>query len=226
MGLFNIDFYAKAVELLPPDKRRGKMVSWVRALLSQVQYCRDRVLGYYKVGTFDQFAYWYPLTLHYKGERVLYGQSVYDCIAQEPTYEPPTNTNDWRVYLDYFTGVDERILYNHVKLTLEYSLNKRFNAQFNQPPTVSDIYITTNAPTAPAFIVGSVEAESSIVYDVNSTEFIINGYNFASFNNYTIHIPIAKYTVLGTTDAEREATVRNFADKYNTIGLNYNIQTY
>lgn len=226
MGLFNIDFYAKAVELLPPDKRRGKMVSWVRALLSQVQYCRDRVLGYYKVGTFDQFAYWQSLQPYNKGSFVLYGQSVYECIVQGPTYEPPTNTNDWRLYLDYFIGVDDRIKYNHVKLTLEYSLNKRFNAQFNQPPAVSDIYITTNAPTASAFIVGSVEAESSIVYDVNSTEFIINAYNFASFNNYTIHIPIAKYTALGTTDAEREATVRNFADKYNTIGLKYNIITY
>lgn len=226
MGLFNIDFYAKAVELLPPDKRRGKMVSWVRALLSQVQYCRDRVLGYYKVGTFDQFAYWTPFTEQYKGSLVLYGQSVYECIVQGPTYEPPTNTNDWRVYLEYFTGVDERILYNHVKLSLEYALNKRFNTQFFQPPAVSDIYITTNTQETNVFVVGANKEESSVVYGVDSTEFVINSYNFGLFNNYTIHIDIGIYTQLGTTDAEREATVRNFADKYNTIGLKYNIQTY
>lgn len=226
MGLFNIDFYAKAVELLPPDKRRGKMVSWVRALLSQVQYCRDRVLGYYKVGTFDQFVYWSPFTEQYKGSFVLYGQSVYECIVQGPTYEPPTNANDWRLYLEYFTGVDERILYNHVKLTLEYSLNKRFNAQFNQPPAVSDIYITTNTPEINVFVVGAIEDESSVVYNGNSEQVVIDSYSFVALYNYTINIPIAKYTVLGTTDAEREATLRNFADKYNTIGLKYNIITY
>jgi hypothetical protein len=184
------------------------------------------VLGYYKVGTFDQFVYWTPFTEQYKGSFVLYGQSVYECIVQGPTYEPPTNANDWRLYLEYFTGVDERILYNHVKLTLEYALNKRFNAQFNQPPAVSAIYITTNTPKTNVFVVGSNEEESSVVYNGNSEQTVINSYNFDDFQNYNINIDIGVYTQLGTTDAEREATVRNFTDKYNTIGLNYKIITY
>jgi hypothetical protein len=222
MGFFDINYNQKTVELLPPDKRGNKMVAWVKSLLSQVQYCRDKILGDYKLGS--SYSVWAAGT-YTKGQRVIYGQSVYECIVATTT-STPTTVSDWRVYLQYFIGVDERIMYDHLKLTLEYALNKRFGTTFKQPPLVSDIYITTNTPNTNVFIVGSNENESSIVYIGNSNEVVIDSYSFAIFNNYTIYIPSAVYTALGSTSSERESTVRNFADKYNTIGLNYNIQTY
>jgi hypothetical protein len=222
MGFFDINYNQKAVELLPPAKRGNKMVAWVKALLSQVQYCRDKILGDYKVGS--DYSTWAAGT-YTIGNRVIYGQSVYEVIVGSTT-STPTTVSDWRIYLAYFVGVDERILYNHIKLTLEYALNKRFGTTFNQPPTQSDIYIDTNTPNTNVFIVGANEDESSIVYSGNSNEVVINSYSFATFNNYTINIPTSVYNSLGSNDAERESTVRNFANKYNTIGLNYNIATY
>jgi hypothetical protein len=222
MGFFDINYNQKAVELLPPDKRGNRMVAWVKALLSQVQYCRDKILGDYKEGS--SYSDWAAGTYN-KFDRVIYGQSVYECIVATTTATPTTAT-DWRVYLDYFVGVDERIKYNHIKLTLEFALNRRFGTTFNQPPTLSDIYITTNSPNTNVFIVGANEDESSIVYSGNGREFVIDSYGFSTFNNYTINIPTAVYTALGSTSGEREATVRNFADKYNTVGLSYNIATY
>lgn len=222
MGFFDINYNQKAVELLPPDKRGSKMVAWVISLLSQVQYCRDKILGDYKEGSI--YPIWSAGT-YTKGIRVIYGQSVYEVIVASTT-AIPTTVSDWRIYLDYFIGVDERIKYNHIKLTLEYALNKRFGTTFNQPPTLSDIYIDVNTPNTNVFIVGANEDESSVVYSGNSSEFVIDDYSFSVFNNYTINIPIAVYTDLGATDNERNSIIRNFADKYNTIGLNYNIQTY
>lgn len=222
MGFFDINYNQKAIELLPPDKRGSKMVAWVKSLLSQVQYCRDKILGDYKIGS--SYSVWSAGT-YTKGARVIYGQSVYECIVNSTTATPTTIT-DWRVYLDYFIGVDERILYNHIKLTLEFALNKRFGTTFNQPPTQSDIYINVNTPNTGVFVVGANENESSAVYGSDGSEVVIDAYSFAVFNNYTINMPIAVYTSLGSNDNERESTIKNFADKYNTIGLNYNIQTY
>jgi hypothetical protein len=224
MGFFDLDYNQKAIELLPPDKRGSKFVAWIKALLSQVQYNQNKILRQYRLGTLDQYANW--TAPQNKGSIVVYGQSVYECISEIETYEPPTNTRDWRVYLEYFIGTEERILYNHIKLTLEYALNMRFNKQFYQPPAVSDIYVTTNAPIINVFVVGENENESSVVLNGDSQEVVIDAYTFDLFNNYTIHIPIATYISFGSTDAQRQATVRNFADKYNTIGLNYNIVTY
>jgi hypothetical protein len=222
MGLFNIIFFTKAVELMPPDKRGGKMIAWVRTMLSQIQYCRNRILGDYKQGS--DYSVWSAGT-YTKGQKVIYRESVYECIVDSTTANPLTTT-DWRVYLDYFIGVDERILYNHIKLTLEYALNKRFGTTFKQPPLQSDIYIVTNSPLNNPFIIGANENESSVVFSDYSTEFIIDDYTFETFNNYTIYIPTSVYNALGTTAAERETTIRNFANKYNTIGLFYNIETY
>jgi hypothetical protein len=54
----------------------------------------------------------------------------------------------------------------------------------------------------------------------NAPTYIVNAYD------YTINVPIAIFNTLGTTTTNKENTIRQFADKYNLAGMNYNIITY
>jgi hypothetical protein len=44
--------------------------------------------------------------------------------------------------------------------------------------------------------------------------------------NYTIYIPVAVWTALGSNATDRNNKVRSFADKYNVTSNLYNIKTY
>jgi hypothetical protein len=138
----------------------------------------------------------------------------------------PTDVTAWRVYQEVFIGTDERIMYSHIKLVLEYALNRRFDTVFSQPPSLSDIYITKNAKGLNAFIVGAVEEDSSSSFFDGSTEFIIDAYTFGSFFNFTVNVPLAVYNGVSAEPSAREKIFRDFINQYNTIGLTYNIQTY
>ena len=222
MSIYNFSYTQKILELLPPDKRGAAMVAWLYDLLAPVGHDYYDVFVDYKTGS--NYDLWvagsYPLKA-----KVQYGQSVYESIIDSNTLEP-TNTAGWRLYQEYFIGVDERILYNHGKLILEYALNKRFSTSFRQPPLISDIYIETNEPPYSVFVVGQIEEESSISYYNTSTEYIINDYNFNTFYNFTVYVPLAVYDAVSADPAAREKIFRVFIDKYNTAGLLYNIVTY
>ena len=47
-----------------------------------------------------------------------------------------------------------------------------------------------------------------------------------SVYDYTIFVPDAVYTALGSTANDREYAIRNFADKYNLAGMQYDVQSY
>jgi hypothetical protein len=224
MSIYQLNFNQKAVELLPPDKRRTKFVKWVQSLLSQNTWLHTKIFVDYKTGaTYPNYS---AFTTYNTGNRVIYGQSVYESIADGNT-ALPTDVTKWRVYQPFFIGTDERIMYNHIKLVLEYALNRRFQTVFRQPPLISDIYITTNIRTTNPFIVGIDESESSVVFYDTSSEFIVNSYAFgAAFFNYTVNVPLAVYNGVSADPAAREKIFRIFIDQYNTIGLNYNIITY
>jgi hypothetical protein len=160
-----------------------------------------------------------------KFDRVIYGQSVYESLVNDNTAEP-TDTNYWRIYQNYFTGVDTRIMYNSQTLVFEYALNTRFGATFRQPPLQSDIYITTNTPPSRVFQVGADESLSSTVRLNGSSEFVVDSYSYTPFKNLVINIPIAVYDGLSSDVAAREKIVRYFADKYIIAGIIYKIQTY
>ena len=75
MSLYNISFYNKIIELLPPDKRQGINVRWLQSLVSPLQYLRDKFLGDYKVGIY------YPLWVagtYAQGAKVVSKQVVYE----------------------------------------------------------------------------------------------------------------------------------------------------
>lgn len=222
MSIYNIGWLQKVIELLPPDKRFTKFVKWLYALVKPAEFNNNRIFVDYKTGA--TYTDWVAGT-YAKFAKVKYGQTIYESLVNGNTIPPP-NTDYWRVYQQNFIGVDERILYTHQKLTLEWALNKRFGTTFNQPPLVSVIYITTNVVINPPFVVGGDEPISSVVYDVTGTEFIINSYTFSNFFNFTIYIPVAVWTALSVDVAARDKIIRQFVDLYNTAGLTYNIVTY
>jgi hypothetical protein len=222
MSIYQINFLQKAIELLPPDKRPNTFVKWIYSLLKPSEYNDARIFTDYKVGAV------YPVYIaatYSKFQRVIFGQSVYESIIDSNTTAPP-NATGWRVYQDSFIGVDERLTYNHQKISLEWGLNKRFGTTFRQPNLVSDIYITTNVVVNPPFIVGGDEPISSVTYRTNSTEFIINNYSFGNFFNFTIYVPVAVFNALSSNASAREPIIRNFVDRYNSAGITYNVVTY
>jgi hypothetical protein len=218
--IYLINYNKKTVELLPPDKRKPSMVAWILQWFKQLQWNWIKIFLDYKQGA--QGYPTYTAGTYNQYNRVIYGQSVYESLIDGNT-DLPTVATSWTVYQAIFIGVDERILYNHQKLVLEYALNERFGTAFRQPPSTSDIYITNNTPAVAPFIVGINEVGSSDVFLQTSSDFIIDSYSFGTFNNFTINVPTATYSALGSA---AESIIRGFVDQYNTIGLFYNIVTY
>jgi hypothetical protein len=222
-SFFNISFSQKAIELTPPDKRAPSFIKWLYSLIAPIQYNSNSTFIDYKTGA--DYPNYNALNTYSRFDRVIYGQSVYESLIDNNTDLPTINTS-WRIYQEFFIGVDERLYYNHCKISLEYALNKRFDTQFRQPPLISDIYIETNQQGTNVFVVGHTELESSVVYGNTSSEYVINDYTFGTFTNFTVYVPIAVYEGVSADPTARESIFRFFIDKYNSVGLTYNIVTY
>jgi len=223
MSIYNINFDQKAAELLPPDKRYKFNLNWVRSLLSQNQYNHTDVFIDYKTGS--DYPYWDYIGPYSIGDRVIYNQSVYESLIDSNTLVP-TDPPGWKLYQQYFVGVDERLTYRGENLILTYALNKRFNTTFKQPPLQSDIYIENNQIGTLPFVVGGSEFSSSVVYYDFSYDYIINDYTPSTVTNFTIFVPEGVYNALSTDPASRDKIIREFVDKYVNVGMTYNITTY
>ncbi len=228
MSIYDIDFSTKAVELLPPDKRFPITIAWIKALVKQAQYIRDKYLGDYNIGA--NYPIWAIANNYNKGGRVIYKGSVYESLIDGNIGNQPIEGQYWTLYQKNFIGVSERVYYNGQKIVLEWALNKWFNTTFRQPPLVSDIFIGTNTPALTCFIVGAstdnITTNSSSIFSDRSSEYIQYTYNAPIFYNATINIPLAVYNALDTIAINREKIVRNFADLYFPAGITYNIATY
>jgi hypothetical protein len=224
MSIYNIDFNQIAIELAPPDKRRPKFIKWLQSLLSQNTWLHTKIFIDYKTGA--DYPSYDPLGSYSQGDRVIYSETVYESLVNSNTATPDDATA-WRVYQNSFIGTNERITYNHIKLSLEYALNRRFQTDFNQPPLISEIYIETNSKGITPFISAGSDDNSSVVFFDYSSEVIINSNTLGvDFFNFTVFVPLSVYNATSANPAARENIFRNFIDRYNTIGLFYNIQTY
>jgi hypothetical protein len=228
MAIYDINYNNKSVEWLPPDKRNLNNVKWVQTLLSQVQYLRDKVLGDYRTGS--SYSQWVAGT-YTEGARVIYKQVVYESLIDGNTDTP--NSINWMVYLPSFIGVDKRVKFNGIYLTLTYALNQYYQTTFRQPLLLgyslspdsehalySDIFITNGTFEVVGFVVGETEPYSSEIGQTYSSDDIGYSYPFETLINFTINIPVAVYA---TTN---EAEVRNFVNRIIPAGINYNITTY
>lgn len=215
MGLYDINFNNKAVELLPPDKREPKQIAWLRAILAPVEYMRQKVLLDFKTGS--TYPEWTAGT-YAKGDIVVYKKVLYESKQDSNTDTPPSSK--WALYLNSFIGSDDRVRYNGQKLVLEYALNQYYSTTFRQPNLVSDIYIETLAYTLQGFLIAATEPNCSTVGQTTSSGFVGSLTPFLQTYNFTIWFPTAVYA---TTN---ESEVRNFVDAIIPTSLNYNIDTY
>jgi hypothetical protein len=223
-SIYNVDYGSLGAELLPPNKRQPRMLAFVRALLSALQYVLNLFLFSYRTGS--PMAAWSNVTTYSAGQRVQYNRSIYESLSNSNT-ATPTNAAWWRLVQTNFLGVEERMAYSGQKVVIEYALNRYFSTAFVQPGAgTSDIYLTTNTPPVYPFIVGAVNASTSTTYPTYSTEMVLNSYSFTGNYRFTIHMPTAVYTALSSVSAARDKIVRSFADNYVPAGIAYNIVTY
>ena len=227
MSIYDLNYYQKAYEAMPVNKRLPIYKGWLYSLIYPMVWLRNVVFDLYKSGlTYSE----YTAGTYSKGDRVYYAKSIYESLIDSNTDAP--TTDNWLKIVDNFIGVDERILFRSEKIVFEYALNKWFNT--DSEPCVwsniagdSTIYISNNTVTTGFFRVGTSQDLSSYVGRELSSEPIGNdGGIFAIQYSYTINLPTIVWTALGADDDIREQTIRNFADKYNVVGLFYNIVTY
>lgn len=223
MSIYDVNYDKIGPQLLPPDKRFPRLLAFLKALLSPLQWARDIWLGSYRSGS-DALP-WLSSTTYRKYDRVLYKQTVYESLVDNNT-DLPTLKVSWMVVQQNFIGVFERVLYNGNRLIFEYAINKYFGTRFRQPPGRSDIYTITYPKPFSVFVVGGTEGNSSVVYANRSTEYIIDAYDFNSFYNMTIFVPEAVFSALDPSSANCEKIIRNYADQYIIAGIIYKIQTY
>lgn len=237
MSIYDITFSNQAEQNIPPDYRGEKQKSWLKALLSPLQWLRDAIFVDYRNGFSG--ADFNILTAYAKGVRVRYtDNSVYETILPTTAGILPTNKDYWYKVNDVFIGLIPRMYYNSQQLLFEYILNQWFRTTFRQPTTEvneaggfylpkSDIYIIKNTVDNLAFGVTDDVNITVLISQTESiaTEMIGDSVNFSSIH-YTIMIPIAVYNALATTNQQRTSIVKSQVDKYNLAGITYEITTY
>ena len=78
----------------------------------------------------------------------------------------------------------------------------------------------------PFFRSTNADLSSSSVNLATSSEYVINGYSFATVKNFTIYCPVAVYNALDGTLINNDKIFRAFVDRYVPAGITYQIVTY
>lgn len=223
MSIYTLSVNYVAEKLLPPSLRKAIHLAWLRVILKPLQTFWDYVFDDFATGSTYSA---YDVSLSYvRTNRVIHtNKSVYECILNASAGINPDNTTYWVKINDNFIGVDERILYNSQKIVFEYSLNKWFGAPSSSP----QIYIVNNTVAGSSFLLGETSLFSSVLANdsIFSTTYLSDVYTPTAVYDYTIFVPVAVFNAQGTTTANRETAIRNFADKYNLIGMKYSVVTY
>jgi hypothetical protein len=148
--IYDIDFEIQGENLMPPDKRKPKLLAWLFAFLYALQLLRDRFYTYYADGfTGDR---WDISTAYSVGDEVRYiDRSVYECIQATTAGILPTDTDYWVKIQDIYIGIRERSRYNSRKILFEFILNKWFDVD---PLPADQIYIQNNSVYGTAFVMG------------------------------------------------------------------------
>jgi hypothetical protein len=228
MGFYDIDYNDLVFNLTPQTRRKPRFISWFLSLLAPQKNVSDFFFDVYVGG--QTYPYYDPLTPIYAiGTRVTYLGGVYEATTNVVGTRVPTDRRYWKIILNDFRGVNERVRLNSQKILLEFTLNKWFNTTWLQPndpfnPTRPEIYVDSNLTDNQVLTSYYTEnAESNVYYyDSLTYAYVLNSYTFNQ-PAFSIFVPIAFYTGLGL-DAELQ--IRAIADKYVIAGITYDIQTY
>lgn len=227
MAIYDLDTNILAANLTPSKKRIGRYLAWHKVLLKPLQYLRDMLFGTY--ANINPATDWSVLGSYVVGEQVKYiDKAIYQCWVATTPGIVPTDSAYWFKVQDNFVGARPRAKYNAQRLVFEWALNEWFATTFFQPPAVSDIYISPTSTNIEDFIVGISESESSsAVYQNGDAVSFVQAQNPTyTAPQFTIYIPVAVWTALGSTNDDRDNCVRNIADLYIYAGIEYTITPY
>lgn len=224
MSIFSIDIDKLSKDVLPPQTRSVENVAFIKGLFTQPIRTHNLFVAYLEGAKTTLGALPWAAGSFSKGEYVYYilTGEVFECQA-DTTAEPTTST-DWLKVLDSFIGVNESQYFDGGNLALTYGLNIRFDTNYVDPPSTSDIYILNEVQGVPMFRVGANESESSSI-GANEVEsdFITYGATATVAYLFTVWIPAALTATLG---ADAFKIVRRFVDKYVPAGCLYDVTDY
>lgn len=215
--------------LLPVRKRTAGMMDYLISLTTPLQWLNNIWSNIYINSGINLSSAWSNSITYNIGDSVVGSDNaVYlSLVNSNINHNPTSTTGYWQKVQDNFISVLERVGFNAQILTLEYALNLWFRTTFRQPPSTPDIYIQTNPVVPAVFVVGGLESNSSQSYyfDFVNFNYVIDSYTITQYN-FTIYIPTAVWTALGSNTTGRDNVVRLFANQYNLAGMLYNIQPY
>lgn len=225
MSLFNWSSNYDMEKFLPPQLRTPIRMAWLKTLFKPIQTKFDNIFGTQSFYKGYNVINWSASTAYVKGNKIRYGNSVYECILPNVGIVPQGDKTDtWLLICTDFIGADQRAGFNNSKMLLEYILNLYLNTTFATIPT---IYIT-KTPTDfngfyDGYLIDNNQGEEGVAGNQIHFEGISYGLNTTSF---TVFVPAALFTTLGTNAANRENRVRGIVDRYNTAGATYLVTTY
>lgn len=219
MYAFDIDYLTE--KLTPPQLRQIRIIAFLKVICRPLQLIWKNTEKYFNG---SGYAVWSNATTYFRGDKVRYGYEIYDAL-QGSTNEVPFNNPDyWLMINKDFVGLDARVRFNGGKMLFEYILNLYLNTTYSTIPT---IYTTRNSVDVNGFFMGTDgNSELGELGKENNQDDFLG--TTATINQYamTIYVPAALYASLATTTADREARVRNIADRYVYAGIQYNVVQY
>lgn len=233
MSIYDINYNNIVGNLLPPQLRIESIKKWLYALLSPVQWLRDRFFYNYV----DSGIYIYcdgitPLIVNDSGTLVRFiDNSVWetqidnvDTSIYNPTIGQTTNVDGntiWIKIQDDFIGINERLMYSNQKMLFEYLLNNYFKHYDGG----DKIVISTLDLSHNMFEIAEEDVYSAVVaeFDVDSLFWVSDGDEENVEFNFIIYVPEQVSIDLGIN---YEKIISQVVDKYNYMGLIYKIEIY
>ena len=223
MSIYNFDTDVFGEQLTPPAIRGTKHLAWLRVILWPIQRAWQ-IFRDYKDGS--TYADYDNLATYSIGARVVYtDRRVYEykIVPSLPIAGiPPTDTVYWQVVNENFIGAIERAKTSSQIIELEASLNK----YFQNPLPANQIYLVNNLTASNFWLGFDGETSSKLVNDsIYASDYLAN-INAVTIYNFTVMVPSALFTALGSTNAIREGVIRNWVDRFKLAGITYNVVTY
>lgn len=144
-----------------------------------------------------------------------------------------SDTRYWELVNNNFIGIKERAYYVNNKLSLEWNLNRVFNTNFAQPngvtmsTTHSDIFISDNNPAnSNVFLMYQTPFLSSAMTTRSSSGYMFLKSGITSSivdsNLFTVFVPAG---VMATLPSGSQS-ITTIVNKYNYVGISYDVKTY
>lgn len=198
MSIYTLDYNLFWRQMMPPLKRVARFLALGYIWMKPLQWLRDVFFNDYALAL--SYVDWDISNSYSIGDKVKYTDYCsYISLTNSNLGNLPTDTTNWYLISNDYVGIEPRSHYTGQKLLLEYALNKHYSTTFNQPPTLSDIYITTNSIDVFPFSVGELATDTSAaaISGVYAKDFVGTVYTYDTIS-LTINVPNATLaTIIG-----------------------------